>query len=546
MKRYTKSLVALLLAFILIASSCLPICALQTYVKPTTPTRYNYGERDEICTTLSGTDAPAYYINNGYSYDDFDDMSQTELLSALRGLMSSTHKALTSYENCYEWAVYTDCEREAGKDISNSSDKTLVLLYTDYSATYGQRPKWNREHVWPQSHGGNDDGLSVGEELGGADLHHVRPADQGVNSSRNNKKYGESGTNPTEKYGTQAAVGVLGGTYNKTYYEPLDHAKGDVARIVLYVWVRWGSEWGAEDTSNPFNSVTEVFESVDRLLEWCALDPVDTWEMGRNDVVESIQGNRNVFIDYPELAWLIFDREIPDDMITPSGEAKNQDSGSTPGGNTPDTPVTPPACTHTNKTVQGASSATCGAAGYTGDTCCSDCDVKISTGVVIAATGEHTLGAWVNDVSAGTKTSSCSVCSYSETIPIDQATCDHASTTVENKVAATCGKAGYTGDIYCTICNKKLTTGTSIAATGNHAYGELNVIEAPSAIKGGKGEHTCKVCGDKKTVELPRTSTDEDLTVKLLLSSVESDEEKIILLLLLGVSDKAFYEELDK
>ena len=57
------------------------------------------------------------------------------------------------------------------------------------------------------------------------------------------------------------------------------------------------------------------------MLEWCALDPVDEWEMGRNDVVEDIQGNRNVFIDYPEYAWLLFDKEIPDEMTTPSGEA---------------------------------------------------------------------------------------------------------------------------------------------------------------------------------------------------------------------------------
>ena len=109
---------------------------------------------------------------------------------------------------------------------------------------------------------------------------------------------------------------MSGGVYSGGYFEPHNNVKGDVARICLYVYARWGSDF------TKCSDITNVFESVDVLLEWCEMDPVDTWEMGRNEVVESIQGNRNVFIDYPELAWILFDREIPADMTTPSGEAK--------------------------------------------------------------------------------------------------------------------------------------------------------------------------------------------------------------------------------
>jgi hypothetical protein len=80
------------------------------------------------------------------------------------------------------------------------------------------------------------------------------------------------------------------------------------------MYVRWNSDWSCD-------SLTKVFESVEVLLEWCALDPVDTWEMGRNEVVGAIQGNRNVFIDYPEYAWLVFGCEVPENMTTPSGMA---------------------------------------------------------------------------------------------------------------------------------------------------------------------------------------------------------------------------------
>ena len=95
------------------------------------------------------------------------------------------------------------------------------------------------------------------------------------------------------------------------------------------MYVRYGGS-----SSYTCNSITNVFQSIDVLLEWCALDPVDTWEMGRNEVVEDIQGNRNVFIDYPELAWLLFGKSVPTNMTTPSGGKDTTGSGNTGSGNT--------------------------------------------------------------------------------------------------------------------------------------------------------------------------------------------------------------------
>ena len=259
--------------------------------------QYNSGQRDVVATTLSGTSADAYY-NGSNEYDVLSEKSSTEIKHALSTLMKNTHSYTSSYNDCHYKADRTDCENEDGR---------VSLIYTGYSATMSQWNGWNREHVWPQSLGG---GNTSG---GGADLHHIRPSDAVVNSTRGNKKYGNT-NGGTAKYGSNPATGYLGGYYTSTYFEPLDNVKGDVARIVLYVWVRWGSSWDAD-------SVTEVFQSVDVLLAWMELDPVDTWELGRNEVVQDIQGNRNVFIDYPEYAWLLFNKEVPTDMTTPSGEA---------------------------------------------------------------------------------------------------------------------------------------------------------------------------------------------------------------------------------
>ena len=302
MKQRTLKLTALALALLMLAS-CLLI--LTPSAQPAEySSQANSGKRDELCLSLDGTGAADYYTGN-YTFDYLVTLSPSNLQSALNALMKSTHKNITSYNDCRDLVFRVDCEQG---DTSHAT-----TLYTDYSMTTSDwSPAWNcnREHVWPQSLGG---GNTSG---GGADLHHIRPAEKGVNSSRGNKPYGE--------------------TTSQGYYEPADHVKGDVARIILYVYVRWNSEWGATD-------VTEVFESVDILLAWCELDPVDTWEMGRNEVVEDIQGNRNTFIDYPELAWLIFGREVPDGMVTPSGSALNGEiptQPTEPETETPDEPET--------------------------------------------------------------------------------------------------------------------------------------------------------------------------------------------------------------
>ena len=310
MNRFLKLLTLFLVLLMLVQSTAVSVFAFapvdidtgiyQAAGQPSKySSQYNSGQRDVIATTLNGTSASSYYTGS-YTYDALSSLSSTALQSSLKTLMTSTHSYTSSYNDCHYKADRTDCENEDGR---------VSLIYTSYSATMSQWNGWNREHVWPQSLGG---GNTSG---GGADLHHIRPSDAVVNSTRGNKKYGNT-NGGTAKYGSNPATGYLGGYYNSTYFEPLDNVKGDVARIVLYVWIRWGNSWGAD-------SVTEVFQSVDVLLQWMELDPVDTWELGRNEVVQDIQGNRNVFIDYPEYAWLIFGKEVPEKLVSPSGEAGN-------------------------------------------------------------------------------------------------------------------------------------------------------------------------------------------------------------------------------
>ena len=462
MKTHLKLLALFLMLLMVLQSTAITAFAFvpvqvdtNIYQAATQPTKYssqyNSGQRDVVATTLNGTSADAYY-NGSNEYDVLSEKSSSEIKSALASLMKSTHTYTSSYNDCHYKADRTDCENE---------DQRVSLIYTGYSATMSQWNGWNREHVWPQSLGG---GNTTG---GGADLHHIRPSDAGVNSSRGNKKYGNS-NGGTAKYGSNPATGVLGGHYNSTYFEPLDNVKGDVARIVLYVWVRWGSSWGAD-------SVTEVFQSVDVLLAWCELDPVDTWELGRNEVVQDIQGNRNVFIDYPEYAWLIFDREVPTDMTTPSGEASggsghHWNSGTiTTNATCATAGVKTYTCTdsgcgetktetiaalgHSYNSGSVTTNATCTATGVKTFTCTRCGNTKTEA---IKATG-HSYGDWITDKDAtetetGSKHRDCATCGYKETLTIPLVGHEHNYTAVIT--SPTCNSEGYTthtcscGDYY--------------------------------------------------------------------------------------------------
>ena len=378
---------ALILLLAVLLSVCAPALALSPYVQHQYSTEANSGVRHEACLTLNGTTVNAYYTGE-YSFNLLQQQSGDELLQSLRTLMSTTHHTFTTYDQCRDLAVKTDCE--------NGDGTTINLLYSSYVSNRGEfiddtKKGWNREHVWPRSLGGFYDTGA------GADLHHIRPTDSSLNGTRGNSKYGyaEGGR---EIYGTVVTGNALGGKKGGGYMEPLDNVKGDVARICLYVYVRYGGEL------SKCSSITTVFQSIDVLLQWHAMDPVDTWEMGRNEVVCAIQGNRNVFIDYPELAWLIFDREVPADLVFPSQGTLND-------------------CEHKNLTTVNAKEANCVEEGYTGDVICADCHMGMEKGTVIAVNQAHVFTDWTAIEGLETmQERSCDKCGFREarTTPVQQ------------------------------------------------------------------------------------------------------------------------------
>lgn len=150
-----------------------------------------------------------------------------------------------------------------------------------------------------------------------SDVWHVYPTDGKVNGMRSNYPFGEVASdapgseNGFSKWGKCKTPG-----YSHTVFEPNDEYKGDFARTYFYFATRYKgvatSGYGAEVFSSAYPYITKW--QLDMLLRWHEQDPVSQKELDRNEAVyESRQGNRNPFIDYPELVDLIFgdSRNIP-------------------------------------------------------------------------------------------------------------------------------------------------------------------------------------------------------------------------------------------
>lgn len=156
----------------------------------------------------------------------------------------------------------------------------------------------NTEHTWPRSFGAADDpSLS--------DLHHLFSSDESANSRRLNYPFGlvrgtvfwTSSNPPTA--GDVSRVGYANGNSGVIVFEPRPSVRGDIARALLYFYTRYNAQ-----RPGGYNLGNFAFER-DLLVAWAREDAPDAWERARNEGIFRAQGNRNPFIDWPELITLI-------------------------------------------------------------------------------------------------------------------------------------------------------------------------------------------------------------------------------------------------
>jgi endonuclease I len=198
--------------------------------------------------------------------------------------------------------------KETDEDPNNPNH--VILFYTGRSQSKEQNgpqdDEWNREHIWAKSHG------NFGTEIGpGTDLHHLRPTDVSVNRDRNDLDFDFDEAhrkNPNESCGDRQHEEAPDTCYDEDSWEPRDEVKGDIARMLFYMAVRYEGNGEPDlEVVDRVNTSGPTQGKLSTLLEWHKQDPVDDVERRRNDIIyENYQHNRNPFIDHPEWVELIW------------------------------------------------------------------------------------------------------------------------------------------------------------------------------------------------------------------------------------------------
>ena len=256
-------------------------------------------------------------IPTGY-YANVDTTSEATMRESLCNIISANYVG-GSYDKAWDIDSYADADPY--------NEGNIQCVYTGQSIPNDKNHHgnngWDREHIWCKSHGfkGVTKGGSERNAYNNAynDCHHLRAAEHMTNVNRSDKDFGE-----LESY---TGSDTYGNKWTDSIFEPRDEVKGDIARMLFYMMIRYGVY--STDTFMTFiddvdTAVAYNLELVDEdttttstgngrlgklstLLKWHYEDPVSDREIYRNNVVYLYQKNRNPFIDHPEYVDIAFE-----------------------------------------------------------------------------------------------------------------------------------------------------------------------------------------------------------------------------------------------
>lgn len=276
-----------------------------------------------LVPALAAGDPPAGY------YDGVDSSTQSALRSTLHDVIDDHIRFPYTSSNTDTW----DILKLADQDPNDPNRILDVYKNASLAKQAGGNDFYNREHTWPNSYGFPDDGPA---NYPYTDCHGLFLSDIGYNADRGNMPFRSCDAGCTERTtlatnGRGGGSGVYPGNSNwftgtgsTGTWETWTGRRGDVARALLYHDIRYeGGTHGVTGVSEPdliltdnqnlivgsggSNASVAYMGMLATILKWHREDPVDDFERNRNDQIASFQGNRNPFIDHPELVSCLFE-----------------------------------------------------------------------------------------------------------------------------------------------------------------------------------------------------------------------------------------------
>lgn len=208
----------------------------------------------------------------------------------IRSMANSGHKPVKSYRRSKKYIMQQiDLEKDSEGFFVKDVYCRMTYRHRVGPDSIPSANQVNIEHTWPRSRMSKKGTKSFRTQE--ADLFNLYPTNSQSNSSRSSHYFADitDGKAPAKKCNA-SKIGKNRHT-GRTGFEPPAEHKGNVARTIFYMAVRYNFQ---------IRSSEEKF-----LRQWHLIDPVDSEELKRNSEIESIQGNRNPFIDEPELVDLI-------------------------------------------------------------------------------------------------------------------------------------------------------------------------------------------------------------------------------------------------
>lgn len=252
-----------------------------------------------LSLTVLVTAQPANYYNSA------NGLTGNQLKVALHNII----KGHSSISYAQLWNAFWSTDNKGNgivwdmySDNPSGTPPYIYYLGQDQCGNYtSEGDCYNREHSWPSSWFNNDGTART-------DLHHIFPTDGWVNNKRGNFAFGEVGSASwTSRNGSKLGTCKTPG-FSGTVFEPIDEYKGDFARAIMYMSVRYYSEDGSWSSSDMTEKANIKQWAIDLLLRWNEQDPVSEKEKERNEFIyNDYQHNRNPFVDHPEYARMIWD-----------------------------------------------------------------------------------------------------------------------------------------------------------------------------------------------------------------------------------------------